>query len=763
MSAEAGGSPGAYPGNPSLPKEVREKILSTFRHTLNLFGEGKLDDCLIGCDFILKMDPRFSPARKLQQKAKNPAADVDMDELESVVAGTPTRQERTQAVDTERLLVRAVESFNARDFDAAVAAAEQVLALLPGNRHAQEIAEKARGKKAAQPQFDASRQRAIAALEANRADEARRELETMRDLDPEHPAVALLERRIASAPAPAAQEAGADSSALERQFSMPASEPQIALDDTAPVGRRAPRLEPLSPPAAPGGGGSSLEGLSLDSLPLDLPRPVAPVVPPPRDPHSPAAGPLVSQTPMPPPGSPGDLWTEAAPKEEPELLELEPSVASSEPLIPEPAPAIRPLEPEPPSADQEVEQLLAQGDEAAKRGDRQQAIEIWSRIFLIDINNSDAVTRIEQVRQEMAEGIRRIADGLKVGREAFEAGDLASARETFLKVLAADENDPTARFYLERIEEDVTRSGSPSDPVPASSDVLSAELAVPAASAVAAPAPKAARRASPRLAVNGKVAAIAGSLLLLTGAGFWVMRSRGSEATTQVAGAPTLEEAMVLFREGRVPETVAVLRRIPSGHPDYARAHKLLSSLTGAHSAPADPARAAENEPGETRPAPAAENEPARLRAAAEKALQEKRYIEALKNFNLAAASFPGDPAFAQARARAIEKVTELTPAVKLYNEAEYETAIPIFWRIHSEDRDNQDAREYLERAYFNQGITQLQNGLYDKASEAFAEVITLDPQDQEAARHYQFAKRYDKRDLDLMGRIYVRHVQPRS
>ena len=63
-------APEGYPGNPSLPREVRDKILSTFRHTLNLFKEGKRDDCLIGCDFILKMDPRFTPARQLLEKTK---------------------------------------------------------------------------------------------------------------------------------------------------------------------------------------------------------------------------------------------------------------------------------------------------------------------------------------------------------------------------------------------------------------------------------------------------------------------------------------------------------------------------------------------------------------------------------------------------------------------------------------------------------------------------------------------------------------------
>src|SRR5262245_62439958 len=104
--------PTGYPGNPSLPKEVRDKILSTFRHTLNLFKEGKADDCVIGCDFILKMDPRFTPARRLMDKAKNPAAAIDVGELEALVATTPTRQERVGGAQPDQQLVRAVERYN---------------------------------------------------------------------------------------------------------------------------------------------------------------------------------------------------------------------------------------------------------------------------------------------------------------------------------------------------------------------------------------------------------------------------------------------------------------------------------------------------------------------------------------------------------------------------------------------------------------------------------------------------------------------------
>ncbi|MDQ5857204.1 MAG: hypothetical protein M3542_02850, partial [Acidobacteriota bacterium] len=150
------------------------------------------------------------------------------------------------------------------------------------------------------------------------------------------------------------------------------------------------------------------------------------------------------------------------------------------------------------------------------------------------------------------------------------------------------------------------------------------------------------------------------------------------------------------------------------------------------------------------------------LRAQAETALAEKRYIDALKGFSLAAPHFPEDPSFSQQMAAASTKVSELTPAVKLYNEAEYETAIPILWRIFQAGRDNQDARSYLLRSYFNQGVAQLQNGLHEKAKESFGEVLALDAQDEEAARHRRFAERYRSGDLDLLGQIYVRYVSPR-
>jgi tetratricopeptide (TPR) repeat protein len=622
---------GTYPGNLSLPVEVREKILSTFRHTLDLLQDGKLDDCLIGCDFILKMDPRFAPARKLQEKARNPKAEVDLEELRAIVAP----------------------------------------------------------------------------------------------------------------PAPPSRETGPVQTAMPVGQPSPRSAPWT---DPAGAGMPAAEVRRDTDPAAVSG----LEHLSLDSLSLD-----GPLANPSDTGGSREAGlPFQAGLPHEDGSSPGfgDFSFEPT--------AADPGLASPRAV----------------STEQEIAGLLRQGDDAHAAGDRQQAIEIWSRIFLIDINNADAVSRIEKARGEMAEESRRLAPPLEQGRESIAKGNLAGERKQF-DGLWLDEK-PSAPLSPPPAIPVAPPSPSPHDlsTVVATGDVLAEEMdqsgppgrrswgtrprteAAPEVETAAEAAPP--KRASIR--VNRRVAILAGAVLVLLGAGvFVVMRPHGTKtAVARPGSAPSLEHATALFREGKIAETTEELRRIPRSDPDYAKAQKLLASLE-------TPKGASESAPAASAPAAAAAaagtaTNPAAVRAEAEKALAEKRYIDAMKAFSSVAPSFSGDPTFAQEMASASEKVAELTPAVKLFNDGEYETAIPILWRIYQASRDNQDARSYLLRSYFNQGIAQLQNGLYDKAKESFNEVLGLDPQDAEAARHGQFADHYRSGDLDLLGRIYVRYISPR-
>lgn len=608
------GTPGAYPGNLSLPKEVREKIVSTFRHTLDLYQDGKLDDCLIGCDFILKMDPRFAPARQLQEKARNPKAEIDVEELRAIAFAEPA--------------------------------------------------------------------------------------------------------------APAAAQ---------------------------PPGERITRDVPLIPSSDPG----ALADLSLDSLSLD--------------------GPVSDFSAPAPAGEFGLPFEPGRPAGAP------PPGIIQGPVADDPALSFQP----PPTVEEEIAILLKQGDEVRARGDRQQAIEIWSRVFLSDIDNEEAASRIEAVRQEMAGESEQIASALARGEESFAQGDLAGARTQFDSILTLDEpstGPPPPPPVAPPPAAPAPVAPAPLPPhdlsaVSAASDVLAEEMdqsGPPGRRSWTAPGRTKRSEASAEdgaapakiagIALGGRLPLIAGAVLvlLLAAGAYLFLRSPAEQAPAAAAQAgPSLEHATALFREGKIAETTEELNRIPRGHPDYAKAQKLLASLTG-------PAAGAPAPGGPSAPPPAAAaggsglDAPA-LRAEAERALAEKRYIDALKSFSLAAPHFPEDPSFSQQMAAASSKVSELTPAVKLYNDGEYETAIPILWRIYQVGRDNQDARSYLLRSYFNQGVAQLQNGLYEKAKESFAEVLALDARDEEAARHRRFAERYREGNLDLLGQIYVRYVSPRS
>src|SRR5262245_21094808 len=488
------GAAGNYPGNPSLPVEVREKILMTFKHALGLFSSGSISDCLIGCEFILKMDPRFTPARRLQEKARNRDSDVDISELQAFAAGEaaftsgatppapppkptpvappprltavppptpPPAPPARPAKDADRLLAEAGLKFTERDFDGAIALASQAMAVKPGSAEALSIIQKAAGRKATQPLVESSRATADRALADGRLADARSEVERIRSLDADHPTIALLESRLAAAAGAGPAAASMTDFSLDQEDTaeMPLAGPgSAALADPADATGATELLDPVA--SHPASFTEIGEPLASDGhFSLDQPSPGEEALVPP-----------------PPPTPDLFLASEGAP-----ATDFLATAASDDE--------------EAQNAEREIARLLKQGDDVSKKGDRQQAIEIWSRVFLIDINNAEAVTRIEKARQEMAEEGRLVGDLLKKGRDSFEAGDREGARQIFLQAQALDPDEATARFYLERIEKEgiepapaAAAAPAPRSAPPAAREALLLES--PAVEAPSAPTPR---------------------------------------------------------------------------------------------------------------------------------------------------------------------------------------------------------------------------------------------------------------------------------
>jgi tetratricopeptide (TPR) repeat protein len=806
-----------YPGNPSLPKEVRDKILSTFRHAINLYRAGKNEDCAIGCDFILKMDARFTPARQLLDKVRNPAAPVDVKALEALVAEVATPQERLAAASPEKHLIAAIERYNARDFDGAIESANQVLAALPGNTDARQILQKSQQKKDAQPFIESLQQRALFALDNGQIGEAQVNLDKIKTLDSDHPAIAIIARRIdaargvvappspgpasgAAAPSPAASEE------LDIRFDitpppLPASPPpeaQRAPDPFAslsltatPLPGSAPAAGSALPPPPPGDFWTSDDQDQAGTFappPLPTPPPPAFASTPP-----PAPAPPLARTATPLPVNLGP-----APTATPLPVNLGPApTAAPPPVNLGPAPTATP----PPAPGTEVERLLKQGDEAEGRGERKAAIEIWSRIFLYDADNAAARARIETAQNALSDSERRVAEATRAGRALYETGKLKEAREKFLEVLAIDGSDQTARTHLERIEDDLERGQqSPASHDLASTvrtgDILADDfpeipkpvLTPPPSTApeneeelkqLARPAAGAQRRVPARLALAAVAIILAGAA-----AYYFFLRPAPTASSKASPARNPVQEARNLFMAGQVDEALATLRAVPRGDPNYATAHKLLSSYErNASRAPTPAPSTASSSAAPPVSTPAGTSSPTILtpemaahadaltgpspearsqREAGEAALAEYRFIDALKNFDLAARYYPNDEQFQKERNQALEHVQLLAPAVKLYNEADYETALPMFWRIYHSDRNNADARSYLIRSYYNLALNQLQTGNFDKAAQNFKEVLNLDPTDVDAERHRKFAEHYAKSPPDLLARIYSKYSRPR-
>ena len=71
-----------YVGNTALSPQIQERIQNTFEQTVGLAEEGNRQEALLGCDFILRLDPLFEPARTLMERLNEGEGPVDVSNLE---------------------------------------------------------------------------------------------------------------------------------------------------------------------------------------------------------------------------------------------------------------------------------------------------------------------------------------------------------------------------------------------------------------------------------------------------------------------------------------------------------------------------------------------------------------------------------------------------------------------------------------------------------------------------------------------------------
>jgi tetratricopeptide (TPR) repeat protein len=709
-----------YPGNASLSSAVKERVVSTFQQTLALYHQRRTDEVAAGCTLILQMDPMFDPARKLMEKVRNPSLPIDVDMLMPQQGGASMQQAR--------------EAMDARDFERVLQLTSAILSEDLLNDDARVLADEAREKLEAAPFVTQFTSRCDQSLAAGNIAAAKMDLEKARSLDPTHPDVLRIARTLASRDA--APRAAA------------APPPSFVVDAPAPsaAGRSAAQATdfgfafeeeksedvsfanfsfdtPSAPAAAPS---DSFGGFSFDS---------------------PSTG---TSAVDPDPYTPGDEFDFATA-----------SVATS-------------------SDDQsKIRQYLGDGDRAFAGGDYQQAIDLWSRIFLIDVTNDEASDRIENAKAKRRQIEQAIEPLLTSGVTAFEQGDTAQAHKDLSEVLRIDPQNSTAQRYLDRLGETVVEGGATarSNPYVAPSVLdddnldlgfLDEPLPGGAESPLIPPSPGSAGTAAPTK-LTGKVskpkvaapprklpiatiAAVLGAIVLLGGGWFAWLRFQSQPEVVTGAGQAVIARATTLAGIGKFDQAIALLSDIKPDDPQHDQALVMIADL-----------RKKKNTAAQMVDGVPADQFYQEHLAAAKTAFEAHDYGVSKTAFEQAMRVKPLSPEMKELHDAAAQQVAKLDSAKALFSERKFADAILNLQPLLAQDPQNLAIQKLMIDAHFNNAALSLQEERIPDAVRELDEVLKTNPDDDIAKRTRELALRYDGQPKDLLYKIYVKYLPLRQ
>jgi hypothetical protein len=803
-----------YPGNQSLASDVQQRISSTFEHTLGLAEKGSRQEALLGCDFVLRMDPLFEPARRLQERLEAtsgplavedlrrgdapmaPAAQPELPgapdaiwaDLEGLASELPDLPDPHAAPGPGALRAEFESLLSARRFQELQLRARQEAAAVAADLELQSLERAAQERLEAGPYVSKFLQSARDAMRAGNTAEGNRLLDKVRALDPTHPGIA--------------------------ELSPPGRLASGALGASAGPGSAAAGASGLPAALAPGSAAPSL-----------VPAPAAALRPPPASPGTPPMSPV----PPAPAGPPVNADTES---------------------------------------ERRIQQLLDEGQAALDGGDPQAAIDAWSRIFLIDIDHQEAAHRIDRARRIKAERDRQVEETFHDGLSRLEANDPDGARGAFQRVIELQPGHLQAREYLQQLDEGnvpavggagrpgaartlpslagltplapmpamppmippdrgaaaddpssasaVSGASAPSAPLPplpadlahaagasdlAADDDLQEEILVPPDVSQAAHPPDARREVRSASAAHAgrarRLFLVVGSavLLLALAVGWFLYQKREqwfpNSRTEEPAPAPApnpIPRATKLHHAGKVAIALAQLSRVPPGDPHYKEAQALIAkwqaepaegpAAAGApgQGAAGAPSAAAGAQPGapEAGPLPGADGasgaaaagaagaDPERRQALIQEARQaykESAFLLAAQRYGAADRLGKLDADDAAQLKAAKQKLVPLESQINLFLAHNWEFALRELWRVHQSDPANRDVTRMIVDSYYDLGVRDLQHNEVAKAEQKFTEAKNLAPDDPGVKRQLVFAQTYLTRGPDLLYKIYVKYL----
>ncbi len=184
----------SYPGNPTLSEAIRERVLGTFGQTLQLAEAGKRQEALLGCEFVLKLDPLFEPARALQTRVERADGAVAVEDLTRLFeAKDLVAEEWSLAGELADLLDR-------RDFRRLLQLAAEHKARVAADPDLARLVAEGQSRLEAEPYVRSFLDRALTLKRDGHEQEAEAALVKARQLDPTHPELARVSPPAIAAP-----------------------------------------------------------------------------------------------------------------------------------------------------------------------------------------------------------------------------------------------------------------------------------------------------------------------------------------------------------------------------------------------------------------------------------------------------------------------------------------------------------------------------------------------------------------------------------
>jgi tetratricopeptide (TPR) repeat protein len=699
----------SYSGNPSLSRDVQQRVLDTFGQTLDLVDEASRQEALLGCDFVLRMDPQFEPARRLQERLRASAgAVVDTGDLRSALgptaASTPNVVPADLFADLDGLGLELPDlppassaelhgelqgMLDQRQFQELMELAGREQATVTGDPVLLGIVQEAQSRMEAEPYVRKFLASARAALEAGSTDEAGRSLDKARALDASHPEIAELEaRRRAGAAVPADDLLGSfdlgfgssiDLGSPLDESTMPALDPSLLLGGTASDGAYEgdDRIRGLLDEGQRAFDGGDLQGAI-------------------------------------------DAWSRIF------LIDIDHAEASRR------IEHARKLKAE---SERQVEEVFHDGVARLEAGDAAGARQAFQKVVELQPGHFQAREYLGQLEA----GKMPVPIAPKAPREAPRDG-LAGAPESLL--LGGDLDVPA--------------------------DDLKEEILVPPEPGKGAkPVERRPTRVGRVREGPGKLFMAVGSavLLLVLAGGWFVWQNRERYFPNSEPDEPALApvqdpiaRATAQHDAGKAASAVSQLRRLPPSDPHYQQAQELIKKWDTTEP-PAGEATPLTSAAPEAPAVPGVPPERLALLDSARRAFTEGSYLRASEMLGQASTAGKLEPADAALLAQAREQLKPLSKQIDLFQQHEWEFLIRDLWQMREKSPGNRDVDRLLVDSYYNLGVRDLQRADAVKAAENFQEALNVSTSDAVLRRHMQFAQTYQERPKDLLYRIYVKYL----